>query len=46
MSTADVDDLTKSTHDSMLKTLLDMSQDEKGRIGTSQAKGTSTAVEM
>lgn len=46
MSAADVDGLTKSTHDSMLKTLLGMAQNEKDSIDISQGKGSSTAVEM
>lgn len=46
MSAADVDDLTKSTHNSMFKTLLSMAQNDKDSIDISQGKGSSTAVEM
>lgn len=46
MSTSEVDGLSKSVRESMLKTLLEMDQDEKSSIDVSQARGASTAIEI
>ncbi|KAI9927641.1 1-acylglycerol-3-phosphate O-acyltransferase [Aspergillus wentii] len=46
MTSADVDGLTKSTQESMLKTLLEMAHEEEEEIEASVAKGASTAVEI
>lgn len=46
MTTADVDHLTKSTQESMLKTLLGMSEKEEEKAQASHVNGASTAVEI
>lgn len=47
MTTADVDELTKTTQESMLKTLLGMAQKDASKVNdASHANGTSTAVQI
>ncbi|OJJ85055.1 1-acylglycerol-3-phosphate O-acyltransferase SLC1 [Aspergillus glaucus CBS 516.65] len=46
LTSADVDQLTKSTQESMLKTLLGMSEKEGERAEASRVNGKSTAVEI
>jgi lysophosphatidate acyltransferase len=46
LTAADVDQLTKSTRESMLKTLLEMSAKNGTEVDSSLANGTSTAIEI
>ncbi|PLB33945.1 1-acylglycerol-3-phosphate O-acyltransferase SLC1 [Aspergillus candidus] len=46
LTAADVDKLTTSTRESMLKTLLEMSNGSAAEADTARANGTSTAVEI
>jgi lysophosphatidate acyltransferase len=45
LTPADVDQLTQSTRDSMLKTILSMAK-ETNKIEPSRANGVSTAIEI
>lgn len=46
LTSADVDHLTQSTRDSMLKTLADMSNTQERKVDASRANGVSSSVEI
>lgn len=46
LTSADVDDLTQTTRDSMLKTLAAMAETEERKVDASQANGVSSSVEI
>jgi lysophosphatidate acyltransferase len=46
LTAADVDQLTKTTQEKMLKALLELADQERDEIESNVKKGTSTAVEI